>query len=400
MPARRPPLDGITVIDLGQIYNGPYASLLLALAGADVIKVEPPGGEHLRGRARVEGAGAPLVLLNSNKRGITLNLKHERGRELLIDLARRTDVLVENFRPGVLDRLGVGERVLHEANQRLIFASGSGFGSSGPYRDYPAMDLTVQAIAGVMSTTGYPDQPPVKAGPAVCDFMGGIHLYGAITTALYERERTGEGATVEASMFESIYPALMSSLGLLFGGGAEGVPLRTGNRHNGLAEAPYNTYPTRDGFLAVICVGDHHWRELADAMGQPALGTDERYATRRGRVERNDEVDALVTAFTSQREKEELFQQLRGRGIPCAPVRDLDEVATDPHLRERGLLEPIDHPETGPIPGLNSPLHFLGSERATLRPAPELGEHNHDVFGGLLGLESSELESLEAEGAI
>jgi CoA:oxalate CoA-transferase len=400
MPDGRHPLSDVVVLDLGQIYNAPYATLLLALGGAQVIKVEPRHGENLRGRTQGAGAGAPFVMLNSNKRGVTLDLRTDRGRELLLRMAAAADVVVENFRPGVMERLGVGPDVLREHNPRLIYASGSGFGQSGPYRDFAAMDLTVQAMAGIMSITGFPDRPPVKAGPAIADFFGGIHLYGAITTALFDRERTGEGRVVEASMFESVYASLMSSLGLFFGAGEGSAPLRTGNRHSGLAEAPYNVYPARDGHVAIICVTDAHWRGLAGLIGRADLTEHADYATRHARVERIDDVDALVTAFTEQHDRDALCDLLREHRVPCAPVRDLGEVVTDPHLHARGMLQTVEHPELGTIVVPHSPLRFEGEERLPIEPAPALGEHNEDVLCGWLGLSRGELEELEREEII
>src|SRR6266480_2732823 len=198
------PLAGVTVLDFGQVYQGPYASLLMAQAGADVIKIEPPQGEPLRRRAPPgKSTTFPIAMLNSNKRAITLNLKHERGRALLFRMAEKGDVLLENFAPGVMDRLGVGWSVLNRINPRLIYASGSGYGLSGPDRDNLAMDLTIQAVSGLISTTGFPDGPPVKAGPAVVDFISGIHLYAATLAALFERERTGRGRLVEVAMQEA-----------------------------------------------------------------------------------------------------------------------------------------------------------------------------------------------------
>jgi CoA:oxalate CoA-transferase len=392
------PLDGIVVLDLGQIYNAPYATLLLALGGAQVIKVEPRHGENLRGRTQAAGAGAPFVMLNSNKRGITLNLRSERGRELLLEMSDRADVLVENFRPDVTDRLGVGPDLLCERNPRLIYASGSGFGRSGPYRDFAAMDLTVQAMVGTMSVTGFPDQPPVKAGPAICDFFGGIHLYGAIVTALFERERTGKGQIVEAAMFESVYPSLMSSLGLFFASGGSELPMRTGNRHAGLAEAPYNVYPARHGHVAIICVTDAHWRSLADLIGRPELGEEPGYATRSERVIKIDEIDLLVTAFTQQHERDPLCELLRENRVPCAPVRDLGEVVADPHLHARGMLQEIEHPDAGKITVPHSPLRYSVHEQMPLIPSPRLGEHNEEVFCDWLGLSREQLDELvEAE---
>ena len=387
------PLDGVTVLDLSQIYNGPYATFLLATAGADVIKVEPPGGESLRRRGVVGGAALPFAMLNGCKRSMVLNLKTEDGKTILRDLARTADVLVENFAPGVMERLGLGCAALQAANPRLIYAQSSGFGSTGPYRDYPAMDLTVQAMAGVMSITGFPDRPPVKAGPALCDFFAGVHLYGAITTALYERERTGTGRQVEVAMMDAVYPSLSSSLGLHFGTGGE-VPPRTGNRHGGLAEAPYNVYPAADGYIAIICVGDVHWRSLLVAMDRQDLADDPRFASLRDRVAHIDDVDAAVSAWTAGQSKEALFAGLMAHRVPCAPVRSLDEVVHDPHMHERGALQWQDHPELGRIVVQHSPLRFAGSPLRELQPSRTLGADTDALLAERLGLSAEAIAAL------
>ena len=393
------PLDGLTVLDLGQIYNGAYAGLLLALGGAHVIKIEPREGENLRRRGTVGGAGYPFVMLNSNKEGITLNLKHPRGRDLFLDLVGRADVVLENFTPGTMEKLGLGAEVLHQINPRLIYAAGSGFGRTGPYKDFPAMDLTVQAIAGIMSTTGYPDRPPVKAGPAVCDFFAGIHLYAGIVTALYQRERTGKGEVVEVTMHESVYPSLKSSLGLLFGSGG-GAPDRTGNRHSGMAESPYNVYPTSDGHVAIICVSEAHWRSLTVAMDQPGLGDDSRFATLAARVARMDEVDEILSAWTARHTKDDLVAKLQAGGVPCAPVKDLAEVVADPNLWERGMLQRVQHPELGEVIAPHSPMRFGDAERSVLRPSPALGQHNDEIFGGMLNVDAETMAKLVEDGVI
>jgi CoA:oxalate CoA-transferase len=393
------PLQSLTVIDLGQIYNGAYATFLMAMAGARVIKVEPLGGEHLRRRASVGGAALPFAMLNSNKLSTTLNLKSERGRELLLQMVRRADVLLENFAPGTMDRLGVGWDQLQQENPRLIYASGSGYGLSGPYRDYPAMDLTVQAMAGVMSVTGYADRPPVKAGPAICDFFGGIHLYGGVMTALVERSLTNRGRLVEVSMQEAVYASLSSNLGL-FMGNTPLTSMRTGNRHGGLAEAPYNVYPTKDGYIAIICVGETHWKSLLEAMQRPDLANDARFTNLKARVSNIDAVDALVGEFAARYNKEDLFQWLMQHRVPSAPVRDLQDVIHDPHMLARRAIEWIDHPDLGKVPVPNSPIRYSGSEPLAIVPSRRLGQDNEGVYSDWLGLPKEEVEQLRADGVV
>jgi CoA:oxalate CoA-transferase len=385
------PLAGITVIDLGQIYQGPYATLLMAKAGARIIKVEPPKGEPARLRAAVGmSATFPFAMLNSNKQGVSLNLKHPKGKALLKRMVGEADVLLENFAPGVMDKLGVGWSVLREINPRLVYASGTGYGLDGPDRDNLAMDLTVQAASGIMSITGFPDGPPVKAGPAIVDFMSGIHLYAAVVTALFERQITGQGRLVEVAMQESVYPTLASNLSFLYNRKGE-VPPRTGNRHGGLSIAPYNVYPTSDGHIAIITVTEDHWHGITDAIGRPELKTDQRFISNPERVKRMPEVDAMVESWTRT--------QPRCR-VPCAPVRDLKEVINDRHMHERGMLEDIDHPEFGRITVPTSPLRFHGADKVATTPSPKVGQHNGEVYGDWLGLTETEIADLKSEGAI
>ena len=387
------PLAGVTVIDLSQIYNGPYATFLLATAGATVIKIEPPGGESLRRRGVVGGAALPFAMLNGCKQSLELDLKTDAGKDVLRDLVRGGDVLVENFAPGVMERLGLGCDALQAINPRLVYAQSSGFGSTGPYRDYPAMDLTVQAMAGVMSITGFPDRPPVKAGPALCDFFAGTHLYGAIVTALYEREKTGVGRRVEVAMLDAVYPSLSSSLGLYHGTKGD-VPSRTGNRHGGLAEAPYNVYPTSDGYIAIICVGDVHWRSLLTAMGREDLSTDPRFASLKDRVAHVDEIDRVVGAWTLGFGKQALFTMLQTHRVPCAPVRELAEVVNDPHMHERGALQWQDHPELGRIVVQHSAMRYHGSELCALEPSHALGADADSILAEHAGRDPDQIASL------
>jgi formyl-CoA transferase len=393
------PLSGITVLDLSHVYNGPYAAFLMALAGADVIKIEPLHGEHLRSRGDLGGADLPFAMLNSNKKPVTLNLKSEKGKELFRELVARADVLVENFAPGVMDRLGLGAAELHKINPRLIYGSSSGYGKDGPYRDYPAMDLVMQAMSGIINSTGFPDQPPVKSGAAVCDFSAGIHLYGAIMTALYERERTGKGRVVEVAMQDAIYASLASNYGMVHARGAA-APDRTGNRHGGLGIAPYNVYATSDGYVVLNCPADHHFRAVLDVMGRPELKEDPRFVSRSSRVVNFAAVDELIESWTKTLPKDEVARRLLAAAVPCAPVRNLIEVMNDENMHARGSLQWIDHPQLGRVALPHSPLVFEGTARLPLEPSRSLGASNDEVFGQLLGHSEDELKAWKAAGVI
>jgi CoA:oxalate CoA-transferase len=392
------PLSGIVVIDLTHIYNGPYATFLMAMAGATVIKIEPRNGEHLRHRADAASAGVPFAMLNLNKQAVTLDFTNERGKALLLSMIERADVVAENFAPGVLDRRGLGYEAAKSVNPRIVYASGSGYGLSGPNRDYPAMDLTVQAMSGVLATTGLAGEPPVKAGPALADFFGGVHLYGAIATALFDRERTGRGRKVEVSMQEATYASLSSSIGMYFSNPDEGPPRRTGNRHSGMAESPYNVYPTRDGHIAIVGNHNRHFREILELMGRDDLFDDPRFMGLRARADHMDEVDQLVGAWTAHFEKEALASLLLERRVPCAPVREIPEVVRDKHMHERGALAWQEHPQLGQIVVQRSPMRYHGTSQIPLTPSGALGEHNREVYVDWLGLDEDELEALaEAE---
>jgi crotonobetainyl-CoA:carnitine CoA-transferase CaiB-like acyl-CoA transferase len=391
------PLAGITVLDFGQVYQGPYATLLMATAGADVIKIEPPLGEPLRRRApKGLSTTFPIAMLNSNKRAITLNLKDERGKQLLFRMAEKADVLLENFAPGVMDRLGVGFTVLHAINPRLVYASGSGYGLSGPDRDNLAMDLTIQAVSGLISVTGEPDRAPLKSGPAVVDFLSGIHLYAATVTALYERSVTGIGRLVEVAMQEAAYPTLTSQLEAYWRTGE--VPPRTGNAsHN---RVPINVYPAKDGYVAMNLAVEEHWHNLLAAMGREDLRDDPRYSSPPARVDNRELVDGTIAAWTQTLPKMEIFAIAKQRRIPLAPVREVDEVMHDRHMHERGFLDDIVHDEIGPITVPTSSLRFHGADRRQTTPSPKLGQHNEEIYGGWLGLSADELAKLKGAGVI
>jgi CoA:oxalate CoA-transferase len=389
------PLKGVRVLDLTRIYSGPYCTFLMAMAGAEIIKVEAPEGEHLRTRKARAGASLPFPMLNANKRHVTINIKAPEGRDLILRLAQRSDVLVENFRPGVMEQLGLGRDVLRATNPRLIYASTNGFGSSGPYRDYAAMDLTIQALSGVMDSTGFPNNPPVKSGPAIGDFFAGIHLYGAIVSALYHRERTGEALAPEVAMMEAVYPSLCSNLGMVMG---DASFARTGNRHGGLNQCPYNVYPTADGHIAIICVTERHWLALLKALGREDLDQS-RFAKNSDRVKNMDYIDDELSRSTATQTRAELTDKLNAFGVPCGAVQSLAEVIRDPQLHSTGMLRELDHPESGPLVVSHSALTFRDHPRSAYRPSGALGRDNKDVFGEI-GVGDEDLASLHSAGII
>ncbi|MDQ6433219.1 CoA transferase [Mesorhizobium sp. LHD-90] len=393
------PLSGLRVIDLSHVYNGPYATFLMAMAGAEVIKVEPLTGEHLRSRGDLGGADLPFAMLNSNKKAVTLNLKTDEGKNILRGLVAKADILVENFAPGVMERLGVGAQELLKINPRLIYGSSSGYGKSGPYRDYPAMDLVMQAMCGVINSTGFQDQPPVKSGAAVCDFSAGVHLYGAIITALYNRERTGKGQVVEVSMQDATYAFLASNLGMYHARG-DAAPERTGNRHGGLGISPYNAYPTADGYVVVNSPGDRHFHAILDVIGHPELKDDPRLNSKTARVKNFELVDELIETWTKNLPKAEVARRLLAASVPCAPVRTLGEVMTDENMHARGSLQRVQHPTMGEVVLQNSPLIFEGIERRPIEPSLPLGASNEEVLTELLDYSADDVVRLKEQGVI
>lgn len=396
--ARPLPLEGVTVLDLGQIYQGPYAGFLMAMSGARVIKVEPRIGETLR----VRGPSLAMAMINSNKESVCLDLKNPDGLATLKRLAANADVVLMNYAPGVPERLGIDFETLSAINPRLIVAHAAGFGVrdlDGTVSDssIPAMDITVQAHMGSMMITGNEGEPPMKAGPTFVDFLGGTHLYGAITTALFERERTGVGRSVEVAMADAAYFTLATALNQWH---TTGSNLRTGNRHAGLSLAPYNVYACADGYVAVITAANRHWRSMIEVMGRSDLADDVRFRDVSERGKRIDEVDAIVEEWTSIRPRHEVAVQLQEAHVPAAAVRIVDEVVNDERLHERKSLQWVDHPELGEVPLPHSPIRWHGSDLVELDPSPLLGGDNHAVFGEVAGLNEDEIEQLEAAGVI
>ena len=393
------PLAGLTVLELGQIYNGPYCALLLAHHGAQVVKIESPQGDVLRRMDRSPGgASYPFLMLNANKKGLTINLKHERGRDLFLRLVETADVVVENFAAGVMERLGIGYEVARGRNPRLIFASGSGFGSTGPYVGFPAMDFTIQALVGAMEITGYPDQPPVKCGPTFIDMLGAAHLFAGILLALHERERTGRGKRVEVAMFDAAVPALLSYLAPFYELNREIT--RSGNRHVVGGATPYNNFRCVDGYVAILCVSNQHWFDLCRLMQRDDLLANQRWHSVPERARDWREIEAEVEKWTSTRQRDQVARTVAAAGIPSAPVRSLPEVGTDPHLFQRAIIRELEHPTRGPIKVIGSPIKLEAEEEPELSPPPSIGEHTDAVLTERLNLTRAEIDELRRAGAI
>ncbi|WP_064444789.1 CaiB/BaiF CoA-transferase family protein [Rhodococcus sp. YH3-3] len=391
-------LAGIVVLDLGQVYAGPYCTHLLRALGATVIKIEPFDGEPIRWRSSGATSGQAFLMLNAGKQGVRLDLKKAQGKQLFLDLVQQADVVVENFAPGVMDRLGIGWDVLHASKPEVILASGRAYGNHPAAEGMRGMDVTVQAMSGVVTTTGFPHGAPVKAGPAVVDFAAGSHLTSAVLAALFQRERTGLGQRVEVAMQDAIVPTLTSNIaGLLEADGD--FPERTGNRHGGLALCPYNIYPVTDGWIAILCLRPKHWTGLCHAMERDDLAEDPTLATPAGRVMKMDDVDAAVTAWTSGLTKGQAFRQLQAVDVPAAPVRSLHEVIHDPVLRDRGMLNEIGEGERA-CTVLGSPLQMGASPTLPVTPAPLLGEDTDEVLRTLLHLSQADIAGLREDNVI
>jgi crotonobetainyl-CoA:carnitine CoA-transferase CaiB-like acyl-CoA transferase len=370
-------LDGLTVLDLGQVYMGPYCGLLLQRLGADVIKIEPPQGDSVRSRAVGDTETTAFSLLNAGKRSVCLDLKDPADQAHLRTLARSADVVIENSAPGVAARLGITYDALATENPRIILASGRGYAPEGPNADLKAMDLTVQAMSGLLSVTGFPSGAPVKAGAAVADFLAGAHLAAAVLAALVQRGVTGRGQWVQVTMEDAIMPALTSNLaGYLDSDGL--IQERTGNRHGGMAVAPYNVYPASNGWVAILALTDRHWQKLAEVIGRPDLAAPDTFGTARQRVLGMDAVDAAVGAWSESRTTADVHSAVQAAGLPSAPVRTLAEVVADARAHG-GILRTLDG-DSHEQWIFGSPLRLGDSPESTPERAPRLGEHTRAVL--------------------
>jgi len=391
-------LSGIRVLDLSRVLSGPFCTALLADLGAEVIKIESPGAgdDSRRFGPFVNGASVYFALINRNKKSVTLNLKHARSRELVAELARRSDVVVENFRPGVAARLGLDYRALKEANSGLVYLSISGFGQSGPRADAPAYDLIIQAMSGLMSTTGFPDGPPTCVGESLADLWTGLLGSWAVLAALVERAQTGRGEHIDLAMFDSLLAMQVTGLSQLFASGH--APPRVGNRHP--VTTPVDAYATLDGYVALVAPSDAHFAALAEVIGRPELASDPRFHDNAGRRERVAELHAIIEAWSRSRSSEEAVAALRGRDIPAGPVWNLQQALGSDQAAARDLVRDVAHPAFGSVGVLPQPAKFQREPAGVATREPLLGEHTDEVLGALLGMAPGEVERLRAEGVI
>jgi crotonobetainyl-CoA:carnitine CoA-transferase CaiB-like acyl-CoA transferase len=371
-------LDGIRVLDLSRVIAGPFCAMLLGDLGADVVKVERPGrGDDLRYLRGGNGMSAPFAACNRNKRGIAVDLKSPGGAEILRRLVRRADVLIENFRTGVMEELGLGYDALAELNPRLVYCSVSAFGRTGPRAREAGYEAVMQAFGGIMSITGEPGGAPVRCGLSFVDLTTGILCTLGIVAALHVRARTGVGQRVDGSLLETALGLLnyQAQSCLLTGE----VPRALGSAHPSLA--PYRNFRCRDGqWVFIAGANDRLWRRLAGAVGLDRLLNDPRFVTNLERVKHHDELDREVEAAAAGFDRAELLRRLDAANVPAAPVNTVDQVLEDPQTRSRPLMRRMDHPKLGDIPVLGMPLGFSAMDPGVRRHAPALGEHTDEVL--------------------
>lgn len=393
------PLAGLRVLDLSRVLAGPICSMLLGDLGADVVKVERPGvGDETRtwGPPFHQGESAYFLAINRNKRSLTLNLKDARGLALLGRLAQASDILLQNFRPGTLARLGLGYPEAARLNPRLIYASITAYGSTGPGAAKPGYDFIAQGVGGLMSITGFPDGPPTKVGVAVVDVVAGLLLTGLVLAALHRRERTGRGEEVETSLLQAAVALLINVASNYLVSGE--VPGRWGNAHPNIV--PYQTFATADGHLNLAVANDGLWRTLCQALGEPAWAENPAYASNADRIRNRERLVALLARHFAAQPTAVWLRRLEAAGLPCGPVNTVAEVLADPAVRHLKMVQEVDHPILGPIPLLGIPFTVGGSPPEIRRPPPRLGEHTGEVLEEVLGLPPAEVEALRGEGVV
>ncbi|HYA29337.1 MAG TPA: CoA transferase [Acidobacteriota bacterium] len=392
--ANNGPLAGIRVLDLTRVLAGPYCTMFLGDLGAEVVKVEQPEvGDDTRGWGPpfAGGESAYFLCVNRNKKSITIDLKASEGIALIRQLAERADVFIENFRPGAMDRLGLGERELRAANPRLVYASLSGFGADGPMAEIPGYDLIVQAWGGLMSITGTGDSGPLKVGVAIIDLVAGLMLGKAIVAALYAREKIGVGQKIDTSLLEAEVAALINAGSNYLVGGK--VPNRWGNAHPTIV--PYQSFQTADSFLVIGVASEGIWKRFCEAIGKSELADDPRFAKNARRVENRTELILILTELFLQRDNQSWLKDLTAAEVPCAPIQTIDQVFSAPQVLHRNMLVEAQHPTAGTVKMAGIPVKFSVTPGSVRLPPPLLGEHSNAVLESWLGLSRAQTEELK-----
>lgn len=392
------PLSGLTVIDLTRVLSGPYCTMMLADMGARVIKVERPGkGDDTRawGPPFQSGESSYFLSVNRNKESLTLDFKPPEGRRVLEQLVARADVVVENFRPGTLDKLGFDYASVASRHPRIVYCSISGFGQTGPRREEPGYDAVMQGEGGLMSITGSADGPPYRLGVAIADIVSGMFAAHGITLALYARERTGRGQLVDLGMLDAVAALLTYQAGAYFATGV--APARLGNRHPTIA--PYETFAASDGEVVVAVGNDGLWRDFCAVAGLEHLVQDPRFATNPSRVAHRNELNAILAPRMAERTRAAWIAQLTEAGVPCGSVRSVAEALTDPQILAREMVVPIHHPVAGAMHVTGVPIKLSATPGSVRQPPPVLGGDT-DAILGELGYSTTEISSLRERGVV
>jgi crotonobetainyl-CoA:carnitine CoA-transferase CaiB-like acyl-CoA transferase len=392
--------DGVRVLDLSRMLAGPYGSMLLADLGAQVIKIEEPdGGDPMRVMGPpflADGESAYFLAINRNKKSVALDLTKPEGRDVFLDLAREADVVWENFRPGVMERLGLAYAALAAVNSRLVMCSISAYGQDGPYRDWPAFDLALQAMGGAMSVTGEDGGPPVRMGLPMGDLAGGMFGAFAVAGALFRRERTGQGAHVDLSLLDCQVSLLTYMAQYFWTDGR--VPRPLGSSHASVV--PYGALATADGHLIVAIFAEKFWAGFCRAAERAEWERDARFASNRDRVANRRALMTLIEARFRQRTTDDWLARLHAAGVPAAPILSVDRVLTDPQVRHRRMVVDLPHPRHGTVSTLGSPVKVDGAMEAPLAPPARLGEHTDAILGDLLKYPAERLAALRRQGVV
>lgn len=394
----RMPLEGTVVLDATQVMAGPFCTLLLADMGADIIKVEKPrGGDDSRsmGPPFIRGESAAFLAVNRNKRSVVLNLKSEEGREVFRRLARRSDILVENFRPGTMEGLDLHYEAIQKINPTIIYCSVSGFGQTGPYRSRGGFDLVAQGMSGLISVTGHPGSPPAKVGVPISDLNAGIFAAYGILAAYVHRLKTGVGQQVDTSLLEGAIAYTFWESSIYFATGEIPPPMGSAHRLN----APYQVFETKDGALSIGAANQSTWEKLCKVLDREDLARDPRFLTNADRVRHYRKLADILQPLFLQRKRGEWLELLEAAGVPAGPIYNMAQVYEDPHVRDRGMLVELDHPVAGKIKNIGIPVKLSVTPAQIRHPAPLLGQHTDEVLLWL-GLDHSEISRLRESGVI